>query len=214
MGRAQAKDDSKLNISRHAARLFLESSVAETSGDDISAAAGVSTRTVWRHFRSKESCVEPLFQLSTQRFAAILRTWPRDVFIEDLVHASFGPGNQPPQDIADDVLVARLIARLPDEPALRTAWLMSCHVGEELLIPIIAERLDRSVNDFDVRLCAATVMAAIRVIDETISRAAIRHGQKFTLHEINERLAQAIRRASTLPICDPVTPRIWSQDRA
>lgn len=208
-----ARENTRLELSRHAARLFLERGVADTSGDDIAAAAGVSTRTIWRHFRSKESAVEPLFAHSSLRFAAMLRRWPRDVSIEDLFHASFGPGNQSPQDIADDVLLVRLLARLPEEPALRTAWLMSCHLGEEHLIEIIAERLDRPRGDFEVRLCAATVMAAIRVVDETVSLAAVKYGLKTTLTEVNEHLAQAIRKASTLPFCDPIAPRIWPDDK-
>jgi AcrR family transcriptional regulator len=212
MTRSLAREETRLELSRHAARLFLERGVADTSGDDIAAAAGVSTRTIWRHFRSKESAVEPLFAQSSHRFAGILRRWPRDVSIEDLFHASFGPGNQSPQDIADDILVVKLLARLPEEPALRTAWLMSCHLGEEHLIGILAERLDRPRGDFEIRLCAATVMAAIRVVDETVSLAAVKYGLKTTVAEVNEHLAQAIRKASTLPFCDPVPPRIWADD--
>lgn len=72
---------------------------------------------------------------------------------------------------------------------------------------VIASRLDLSPTDFEVRLCAATVVAAMRVIDEAIGRAAVKYGQIPTVAETNDRLAQAIRRASTLPFCDPVTPR-------
>jgi AcrR family transcriptional regulator len=213
MSRSLARENTRLELSRHAARLFLERGVADTSGDEIAAAAGVATRTLWRHFRSKESAVEPLFAHSSLRFAAILRRWPRDVAIEELFHASLGPDKMAPQDLADDILVVKLLARLPEEPALRSAWLMSCHIGEEHLIEIIAERLDRPKGDFDVRLCAATVMAAIRIVDETVSLAAVKYGLKTTTAEINEHLAQAIRKAATLPFCDPVTPRIWPDDQ-
>lgn len=209
MSRSLARENTRLGLSRHAARLFLERGVANTSGDDIAAAAGVATRTLWRHFRSKESAVEPLFAHSSLRFADILRRWPRDVAIEELFHASLGPDKMAPQDLADDILVVKLLARLPEEPALRSAWLMSCHIGEEHLIEIIAERLDRPKGDFDVRLCAATVMAAIRIVDETVSLAAVKYGLKTTTAEVNEHLAQAVRKAATLPFCDPVTPRIW-----
>jgi AcrR family transcriptional regulator len=213
MSRSIARENTRLELSRHAARLFLERGVANTSGDDIAAAAGVATRTLWRHFRSKESAVEPLFAHSSLRFADILRRWPRDVAIEELFHASLGPDKMAPQDLADDILVVKLLARLPEEPALRSAWLMSCHIGEEHLIEIIAERLDRPKGDFDVRLCAATVMAAIRIVDETVSLAAVKYGLKTTTAEVNEHLAQAVRKAATLPFCDPVTPRIWPDDQ-
>lgn len=209
MTRISAREKLRLELSRQAARLFLDKGVADTSGDDIAAAAGVSTRTVWRHFRSKESAVEPLFAHSSLRFAAVLRRWPRDQSIEDLFHANLGPANQSQQDTADDILAVRLLARLPEEPALRTAWLMACHLGEEHLVEIVADRLEKSRGDFEVRLCAAAVMAAVRVVDETVSLAAVKHGLKTTTAEVNEHLARAIRRVSTLPFCDPIAPSIW-----
>ncbi|SCG02442.1 transcriptional regulator, TetR family, partial [Streptomyces sp. MnatMP-M27] len=43
----------RLEISREAARLFWEHGVDGTSGDQIAEAVGLSTRTIWRHFRSK-----------------------------------------------------------------------------------------------------------------------------------------------------------------
>ncbi|MYU16484.1 TetR family transcriptional regulator, partial [Streptomyces sp. SID8361] len=43
----------RLEISREAARLFWEQGVAATSVDQIAATVGLSTRTIWRHFRSK-----------------------------------------------------------------------------------------------------------------------------------------------------------------
>jgi AcrR family transcriptional regulator len=201
-----AREDTRLAISRHAARLFVEHGVAGTSGDDIAAAAGLSTRSIWRHFRSKESCVEPLFSASALRFGALLRQWPRNASIDAYLRACFGPGRQSKQEIADDVLAVRLIAMLPEEPALRSAWLMSCHLCELELIEVISERLDRSPKDVEVRLCAATVMAAVRVVDETVSMAAIKQSRKFTLTDVVDGMAKAIRKASTLPICDPVAP--------
>lgn len=213
MSRTLARENTRLELCRHAARLFLSQGVASTSGEEIAAAAGVATRTLWRHFRSKESAVEPLFAQSSFRFGAILRRWPRDMSMEELFAAHLGPDKQEPEDTADDILVVRLLARLPEEPALRSAWLMACHISEEDLIEIIAERLDRSRSDFDVRLCAATVTAAIRIVDETVSLAAVKHGLKTTTAEVNRHLAQAIRAASTLPFCDPVTPKIWPESR-
>lgn len=199
------QEAARLDVSRHAARLFVERGVAGASGDDIAAAAGLSKRTVWRYFRNKESCVEPLFDATSLRFIALLRDWPRTASIEEWLRACLGAERRSAQELADDVLAVRLLALLPDEPDLRCAWLMSAQRGEEALAVVVAERLERSSKDAEVRLCAATVMAAIRVVDETISIAAVRHRQAFTIQDVIERLARAIRAASTLPICDPVT---------
>lgn len=198
------REDARLIVSRHAAKLFLERGVAGTSGDDIAEAAGLSKRTVWRYFRSKEACVEPLFSVSSLRFASVLREWPLQVSIEAYLHQAIRPHDQTPQEIADDVLAVRLVALLPAEPALRTAWLMSCHLGEEQLIDVVARRSKRPASDFEVRLCAAAVMAALRVVDEDVSTAAITERRKFALPDIIDQMAMAMRTASTLPICDPV----------
>jgi len=181
----------------------VERGVASTSGDDIAAAAGLSKRTVWRYFRNKESCVEPLFDATSLRFIAMLRDWPRMASIEDWLKACLDV-KRAPADLADDVLAVRLLAMLPDEPDLRASWLMATQRAEDALVAIVADRLERSIKDIEVRLCAATVMAAIRVVDETISIAAVQQRQTFTTQDVIDRLARAIRVASTLPICDPV----------
>lgn len=199
-----ATPTARLNVSRHAARLFLENGVAGTSGDDIAVAAGVSTRTIWRYFRSKESCVEPLFAASSSRFCAQLREWPRKMSIEDHLAASFEMSRASPDDTTDGILVARLVATLPQEPALLTAWLMSTYDCELELAEIIGDRLDLSANDFQVRLTAASVATALRVIDETISMAAINDGQIFTMADVVKQMAKAMREVSSLPFCDPI----------
>ncbi len=201
---ALERNSVRLSVARKAAQLFIERGVASTSGDDIAAASGLSTRTVWRYFRTKESCVEPLLTASALRFACVLQKWPLDASLENYLHAAIRPDEWTPQMISDEALAVHVIAMCPKEPDLRTAWLNSCHVLEEELHAVVGHRGNRSVLDFEVRLCAATIMAAIRVVDESICNAAVNHLQKFTHTEANERLAAAIRKASTLPICDPI----------
>lgn len=206
------QDDTRLVVSRHAARLFLERGVGGTSGDDIAEACGLSKRTVWRYFRNKESCVAPLLALSWKRFALQLQRWPRNVSIETHLADCFDLEKQSAEEIADAILIVRLIATMPEEPDLRSIWLLSYHDGEEEMMTIIADRLDRSRNDFDVRLCAVAVMGAIRTIDETISLAAVRDSQTFTTAEVVAQMSRAIRAVSNLPFCDPVAPKPFGDD--
>lgn len=200
-------ENAHINVARSAARLFLERGVAGTSGDDIAEAAGISRRTLWRYFRTKESCIEPLFALTSQRFADKLAKWPLDMSVERFLEITYDFSKIDAQEIEDGRLVVHLIARLEEEPALLEPFFMATRTTELTMARVIAFRLDMSPTDFEVRLCAATVVAAMRIIDETISRAAVKYGQIRTVAETNDRLAQAIRRASTLPFCDPVTPR-------
>ena len=200
-------EDAHINVARCAARLFLEKSVAETSGDEIAEAAGISRRTLWRYFRTKESCIEPLFALTSQRFAEKLAKWPLEISVERFLEIAYDFSEIDAKEIEDGKLVVRLIARLDEEPALLEPFFMATRMTEIAMARVIAFRLDMSPTEFEVRLCAAAVAAAMRVIDETISRAAVKYGQIPTVEETNDRLAQAIRRASTLPFCDPITPR-------
>jgi AcrR family transcriptional regulator len=109
----------RLMVARRAARLFLEKGVAGTSGDDIAKAAGLSTRTVWRYFRTKQAAVEPLFAKTSLQFAAQLHDWPLGFAIEEYLGETISAANQTPDDIADGVLVVRLLAVMDDEPDLR-----------------------------------------------------------------------------------------------
>ncbi len=200
-------EDAHINVARCAARLFLEQGVADSSGDEIAEAAGISRRTLWRYFRTKESCIEPLFALTSQRFAEKLANWPLDISVERFLEIAYDFSQIDAQEIEDGKLVVHLIARLEEEPALLEPFFMATRMTELAMARVIAFRLDMSSTDFEVRMCAATVAAAMRVTDETISRAAVKYGQIPTVEETNDRLAQAIRRASTLPFCDPITPR-------
>ncbi len=197
-------EEARLAVSRHAADLFWRHGVDGTSGDAIAEAAGLSKRTVWRYFRSKEACVEPLLLATELRFVGMLRAWPRDVSIETYLHATMSSFVEGEQAVRDGVAAARIVALLPREPALRAAWLMACSQAEMEFAEIVAARLGRSPEEFEIKLCAATAMAALRVVDEDISAAAINNGQRFELAEVTDRLATAIRAASTLPICDPI----------
>ncbi|MFB8342755.1 TetR/AcrR family transcriptional regulator [Brucella cytisi] len=194
----------RLEVARHAAELFWKYGVEKTSGDAIAAASGLSKRTVWRYFRSKEACIEPLFMVTGLRFIELLRTWPREFSIEVYLRDTLGSMLKTEQEIRDGVAVARLISRLKTEPAIRTAYLMASAQAEDEFVAIVAERAGRTSEDFDVKLCAAAAMAAVRVVDEDICTATFTHGRYFEHHEVCDRLAAAIRAASTLPICDPV----------
>ena len=197
-------EQARLAVARHAAALFWTDGVEKTSGDAIALAAGLSKRTVWRYFRSKEACVEPLFLVTGLRFVDFLRAWPRDASLERYLRDTLGSLLKTEQEIHDGIAVARLISLLKTEPALRSAYLMASAQAEDQLIEVIAERAGRPRTDFEVKLCTAAAMAAVRVVDEELCTATFTHGRHFEHHEVCDRLAEAIRTVATLPICDPV----------
>lgn len=197
-------EEARLAVSRHAARLFWQNGFDATSGDDIAAAAGISKRTVWRYFRSKEACVEPVLKVGELRFVELLRHWPRNESIETYLAKAMTAFVSDEDSIRDGIAAIRILAILHREPALRSAWLMACHESEVQLAEVIAERAARPAGAFEVRLCAAAATAAMRLVDEEISSAVINEGTHFELDETTARIAAAIRAACILPICDPV----------
>lgn len=195
----------RLAVSRHACRLFWENGVAGTSGDDIASAAGLSTRTIWRYFRSKESCVEPLLSRSTQRFLEVLDRWPPELSLAEHLAQDIPAHPLPPEDVADELSGLRIATMTRSDPALRTAYLMVHDELEQGFIPVIARRLDLAEDDLTVRVGAAAVTGAFRVIDEDVSRAVIVDGRTVTQSEVLSLIDCAIRDATNGRLGGPVT---------
>jgi AcrR family transcriptional regulator len=197
--------EARLAVSRHACVLFWERGVAGTSGDAIAAAAGLSTRTIWRYFRSKEACVEPVLAKSFQRFVDVLGRWPDTLSLAEHLAADVKAHPFSPQDLEDEHSAMRIATMTATEPALRTAYLMAHDELERAFIPVIAKRLRLADDDLTVRLCAATVTGALRVIDEDVSRAVIVDNRHISSAEALHLIDHAILDATNGRLGGPVT---------
>jgi AcrR family transcriptional regulator len=198
--------EARLAVSRHACALFWAHGVSGTSGDDIASAAGLSTRTIWRYFRTKESCVEPVLAKSLDRFLAVVDRWPAELSLADHLAADVVEHPLTPQDVDDEIAAMRIATMTTSEPALRTAYLMVHDEMERGLIPVVAKRLSISEGDLTVRLCAAAVTGAFRVIDEDVSRAVVVDAQKVTQSEALALIDRAIREATNGRLGGPLEP--------
>ncbi|MHA0288489.1 TetR/AcrR family transcriptional regulator [Mycobacterium sp. C3-094] len=194
----------RLAVSRHACALFWERGVSATSGDDIAAAAGLSTRTIWRYFRSKESCVEPVLALSAQRFIDLARRWPPELSLAEHMALTYNEHPLSPQDVADEISALRITTLSLTEPALRTAYLMVHDEMEHAFVPIIAGRLGLDENDLKARLFSAAVTAAFRVIDEDVGHRAIVEKEKITQQQALAMIDRAIKDATNGQLGGPV----------
>jgi AcrR family transcriptional regulator len=186
--------------------LFWERGVAATTGDDIAAAAGLSTRTIWRYFRTKESCVEPVLAQSAKRFIALAGRWPAELSLADHMAADMIENPLTERELADEIASLQIATMSATEPALRTAYLMVHDEMERGFTPVVAKRLRLPEGDLTARLCAAAVTAAFRVVDEDVGRRAIIDKEKVSQQEALALIDRAIRDATNGRLGGPVEP--------
>ncbi|MFE6165509.1 TetR/AcrR family transcriptional regulator [Streptomyces sp. NPDC056486] len=207
----QRRDRLRLEISREASRLFWEQGVDATSGDQIAEAVGLSTRTIWRHFRSKESCAEPIVTQGVEWEMRTLRDWPAGLSLEERFSAEASRFRHEADavEMADTGLAMRMIRLADTEPPLRTAWLMACDQVEREMVEIIAKRLGLPADDLQVRLHAAAASAAFRVLSEHIGAVALCGDIPEDFEgDVIRRLAQAVRDATGGAIGDVIAPDV------
>lgn len=186
--------DARVQVSRIAADLFWRDGVAATRGEDIAAEAGIATRTLWRYFRSKESCVEPILAQLGRRFSVLLQAWPLELSLDDYVRPGMVDGPVTYSD--DDVAAMRIVVLGFDDPALRSAWLMVCDAAERESTVVFAPRLGLPAESDEVRQVAASVSGAIRAQSDALSRDFVSSGVAPRSEDVLRSLLTAIRDAS------------------
>jgi AcrR family transcriptional regulator len=152
------KAATRLEVAREAVRLFTSKGVAATSVEEIAAAAGISVRTLWRYFPSKEGCVWPLLAAGIQDLASTLRAWPPGRGIDEAITTA--------DAMADLSPMVALVRLTRTEPALRAVWLQAHDDAEALLITTLAGRTGLPEDDLRVKVPAAMINSALRTAVE------------------------------------------------
>ncbi|MFI5611147.1 TetR/AcrR family transcriptional regulator [Amycolatopsis sp. NPDC051903] len=157
------KAETRLEVARAAVRLFLARGVAGTSGEDIAEAAGISPRTLWRYFPTKESCIMPLLTGGIETTARQLRSWRNDQDLADLLATA----RPPLTDTADDArTMLRLVRLTRTEPGLRAVWLEAHRAAEPVFAEALAHRAGLPEPDLVTTVQAAMLNVALRVAVE------------------------------------------------
>ena len=157
----ERKAEIRLEIARAAVDLFVAQGVAATTGEQIARAAGISARTLWRYFPTKESCVRPLFSAGIEAIAARLRAWPpgrplREAFEDGL------PAHHRLTGGTDHATVGQLLRLARGEPGLRGVWLQSYDEAEPAFARALAERAALPPGSLRPAIQAAMLNAALR----------------------------------------------------
>lgn len=150
--------------------------------------------------------MEPVLSRSVKRFLALAERWPPELSLAEHMAVDMVQNPLTDQEIADELAGLRIATMSTTEPALRTAYLMVHDEMERGFIPVVARRLRLPEDDLTVRLCAAAVTAAFRVVDEDVGRRAIVDKEKITQQEALALVDRAIRDATNGRLGGPAEP--------
>ena len=129
---------------------------------------------------------------------AVLRSWPVHLELDEHLRAAYGVELGASLDDAEAVLAVVRLTR--HEPGLRAVWLVLHERAEPIIAGALAARLDRPVDDLDVRLRAAAVNATLRVLTDDLAWT-VAGGPVTTaaLGHHRDRLAGTLRTLTRLP---------------
>jgi AcrR family transcriptional regulator len=145
--RERKKARTRAAIQEVALRLFSRQGYAETTVDQIAEAAEVSPSTFFRYFPTKEEVVT--YDALDPIFIEAFRAQPPELRPLEAMRAAMVQvlGSEPPELAQQDVRAA-LIMTVPE---LRMRMLDSIVDTIDLFSEVIAERVGRDADDFDVR---------------------------------------------------------------
>lgn len=168
------KEQIRLEIAMAAVRLFTEHGLDGTSVAQIAEAVGVSARTLWRYFPSKEACAAPLLSFGLDRFTEMLGDWPAD---RPLVEAADDTGWFSDTSATRLLLVLDLLRLTCTEPALDGVWTRCYSEAVRPLAAVLADRLGLPPDDLRAKVKASMLLAAThQALRDYISRAPGAHG--------------------------------------
>ncbi|ANB04850.1 TetR family transcriptional regulator [Streptomyces ambofaciens] len=163
----ERKAEIRLEIARAAVDLFVAQGVAATTGDQIGRAVGISARTVWRYFPTKESCVRPLLTAGAELIADSLRRWRPGHPLDEAF--DFEQGTERDGRLLAGpahTTVGALVRLTRTEPGLRAVWLQTYDEAEPVFARALAERAGLPADDLRPAIQAAMFNAALRAAVE------------------------------------------------
>ena len=162
--RERKKAKTRAAIQEHALRLFRDQGYAETTVQEIAAAAEVSPATFFRYFPTKEDTV--VLDRLDPVMIELFRGQPPELHPTEALRAAIRQGM--------DALTAeeweleserqRLVMNAPE---LRVRMLDQLYEGIELLATLAAERTNRPTDDFAVRAWAGAVVGVVLATYQT-----------------------------------------------
>ncbi|MFJ8465581.1 TetR/AcrR family transcriptional regulator [Streptomyces swartbergensis] len=142
------KAETRMEIARAAAGLFVRHGLRATRAEDIAQAAGIAPRTFYRYFATKEEAVAPLYAAGAQRWVEAVRAAPADDSVPQALEHGVRHTLTPGAGVsASSWEWVRTLLRLAEaDPSLRRVWAEVCQASERTLGEVLAERVTRTGN--------------------------------------------------------------------
>jgi AcrR family transcriptional regulator len=161
--REQKRRATRERLTRTAQRLFLERGFAHTTVDEIAAAAGVSRRTFFHYFASKEDVVFSRYDDFALTLSAEIRGAPPAPTVLQLAESVVSTILEQFLDPEETRILEQLKR---DTPALRARDQGKYEWLERIIADALAERTGATPSDLRTRLDAILVAAVLRVAEE------------------------------------------------
>lgn len=167
-------------------RLFLEQGFEQTTIDQIAAAAGISRRSFFRYFGTKEDVLLGDLARDGERVRDRLAHIPRNVGPWDALRQALESVGALEHDSGDLLKIARMMY---DTSSLRSRSVEKHLHWQSLLLPDIRARLGA---DADAVAASAIIAAAIACLD-TAGEAWARSNGELDLADLYDRAVAAVR---------------------
>jgi AcrR family transcriptional regulator len=170
--RDHARDAVRAEVQRQAWLLFAEQGFEATTVDRIAAASGMSRRTFFRYFASKDDLVLSRMVESSAELVAVLQERPAEESPWSALRAAFQPIVD--KQVAHPEHSRRLQLMLRDEPAVRATVEEWRRRWTSLLAPVVAVRLsadERAGGHADLR-AEAIARSALECLEAAQERWA------------------------------------------
>lgn len=169
--RERKKAKTRAAIQEHALRLFRDQGYAETTVQEIAAAAEVSPATFFRYFKTKEDTV--VFDRLDPVLIDLFRAQPAELNPTDALRATLKDSMRALTEEEWELESQRQQLVL-SAPELRARMLDQLYAGIDLLAALAAERVGRSADDFAVRAWAGAVVGVVMATYQITGQAKMK----------------------------------------
>lgn len=198
---------SRRDAARTAASWLAVSCIAQRGASvtvaELAIAAGVSERTFYRYFPTREDCLRPAMRDSQERMARSLAAQTADVPLGDALVVAFG-------SVAEGEHLERTRGLLPvvlDDQRFLAVWSQETAHRHPSLLAAVADRLGCATDAVEADLAAAVYLTMMQIALSTMART----GEEPA--PVLERLLRTVD-SPLLPRAQRPDPRSASADRS